>query len=153
MINLRFVTCDDAISAGIRFAQYGFWASHVETLTPEGKLLGAHWQDGVQERDHNYDAGKFSKELYVSLPVDDKTAKDFYEWCKAQIGKPYDITAIAGFLARRNWREDDSWFCSELIMSGLERVHWCKKLALDVEKIMPRVVLNIVSSQIDIWGN
>jgi hypothetical protein len=30
MIQLRFVTSNDPISAGIRAAEYGFWASHVE---------------------------------------------------------------------------------------------------------------------------
>ncbi len=38
----------------------------------------------------------------------------------AQVGKPYDYTAIAGFLARRDWREDDSWFCSELQAAAFE---------------------------------
>lgn len=32
-----------------------------------------------------------------------------------QIGRPYDITALFGWLTGRDWQEEDSWFCSELV--------------------------------------
>lgn len=35
-------------------------------------------------------------------------------WLENQLGKPYDWTALLGFISRRKWQEDDSWFCSEL---------------------------------------
>lgn len=35
-------------------------------------------------------------------------------WLDAQVGKPYDWTALAGMVVHRNWQEDDAWFCSEL---------------------------------------
>ena len=35
-----------------------------------------------------------------------------------QLGKPYDWTAILGLLTRRDWQEDDSWFCSELVATA-----------------------------------
>lgn len=38
----------------------------------------------------------------------------------AQIGKPYDWTAIAGVLMRRDWHEEDSWYCSELGAATVE---------------------------------
>ncbi len=34
---------------------------------------------------------------------------------RSQVGKPYDKTAIIGMLFNRDWQEDDSWFCSELV--------------------------------------
>ena len=34
-------------------------------------------------------------------------------WLEAQLGKKYDWTALVGFLIRRDWQEDDVWFCSE----------------------------------------
>lgn len=34
---------------------------------------------------------------------------------RSQIGKPYDWTALFGLLLHRDWQEDDSWFCSELV--------------------------------------
>lgn len=35
-------------------------------------------------------------------------------WLDAQVGKPYDWTALAGMAVHRNWQDDDAWFCSEL---------------------------------------
>lgn len=34
---------------------------------------------------------------------------------RSQIGKPYDLTALFGILAHRDWQAPDSWFCSELV--------------------------------------
>jgi hypothetical protein len=41
VITIRFIGGNDLISRGIRLAEYGFWATHVETLMPDGTLLGA----------------------------------------------------------------------------------------------------------------
>lgn len=35
-------------------------------------------------------------------------------WLRAQVGKPYDWTALLSWVVRRDWQEPDSWFCSEL---------------------------------------
>jgi uncharacterized protein YycO len=32
-----------------------------------------------------------------------------------QIGKPYDYTGVLGVGLHRDWQQDDSWFCSELV--------------------------------------
>ena len=70
-IRLRFVTCRDPISEGIRLRE-NFWASHVEAVTPLGagpqKYLGAHCDGGVQARDVGYDAKVLQQELFVDLP-------------------------------------------------------------------------------------
>jgi uncharacterized protein YycO len=145
------VTCNDAVSGGIRFAEYGFWASHVETLTPEDKLLGAHFDGGVQARERDYDKGKFYKEQYINLPASPEVTAAFYTWNALQVGKPYDLTAIAAFVARRDWRETDSWFCSELMAAGLETVKYFPfALATEVSHVMPRDLLLILSSGIDV---
>lgn len=122
MIILRFVTSDDtAISRGIQFAQGGFWCSHVEAVMPEGTLLGAHLQGGVQNRPADYDATEWTREEVVAVPATEAQTAAFHEFMRAEIGKPYDLTAIAAFVARRNWQEPDSWFCSELVMAMLEK--------------------------------
>ena len=38
---------------------------------------------------------------------------DAVQWLEAQTGKPYDWTALLGFVLRRDWQRDDAWFCSE----------------------------------------
>lgn len=40
---------------------------------------------------------------------------------RSQIGKPYDRTAILGILFSRDWQEDDSWFCSELVAYSFQK--------------------------------
>lgn len=35
------------------------------------------------------------------------------QWLSDQIGKKYDWTALLSWIVRRDWQEDDRWFCSE----------------------------------------
>lgn len=148
MITLRFVTDGTPVSAGIRAFEYGFWASHVEALMPDGTLLGAHYDGGVMARPHDYDAGRFTREEYREIAASpDETAR-FHDFLRAQIGKPYDVTAIAAFVLGRDWREQDSWFCSELIGAALaECGYFAHELATSFNHITPRDVLLIVSSR------
>jgi hypothetical protein len=45
----------------------------------------------------------------------DCTAEEAIERAKSQIGKPYDIWAIAGIAFRTGWDNPDAWVCSELL--------------------------------------
>ena len=150
MIQLRFVTCRDAVSAGIRVGEYGFWASHAEAVMPDGKLLGAHYDGGVLARDKGYDAATMERELIVDLPCDDATAQNFHAFLHGQLGKPYDLRAIVSLVAERDWRTPDAWFCSELQAAALEACGWMPKLADDVAKITPRDLLILLSARISL---
>lgn len=151
MIRLRFVTASDAISAGIRAAEYGFWASHVEAVMPGGTLLGAHYDGGVQARAPDYDKGKFSRELFVDLPADQAMTDTFHDFLRAQIGKPYDVEAIIAFVARRDWQDPGSWFCSELQAAALVCCDWfAAPLATEFNHVTPRDLLLIISGRIAI---
>ncbi len=143
MITHRFVTCTDAVSAGIRCGEYGFWASHAEAVLPDGSLLGAHYDGGVQARPKGYDASIMKREEIVSLPCPAATEAAFLDFLRAQLGKPYDIEAIAALVTGRDWRAPDSWFCSELISAALEDCGYLLPLAADVSKITPRDLLLI----------
>jgi hypothetical protein len=151
MIRVRFVTTEDPVSAGISFAEYGFWATHAEAVMPDGTLLGAHYDGGVQARPSDYDKGKFKRQGIVEIPADDTTTNRFHAFMTSQVGKPYDITAIAAFVARRDWREPDSWFCSELVAAGLEDAGWfAAPLATEVNHLTPRDLLLIISGRVAI---
>ena len=50
LITLRFVSSSDLVSRIIKGGQMGFGYQHVEALMPDGTLLGAHIQGGVQAR-------------------------------------------------------------------------------------------------------
>lgn len=49
------------------------------------------------------------------LEVDVQDEAAALAWLRAQVGKPYDWSALFGFLMRRDWAEPDRWFCSELV--------------------------------------
>jgi hypothetical protein len=153
MITIRFVTGGDPVSDGIRAFEYGFWATHTEALMPDGSLLGAHAKGGVLARDHDYDKSEFTRELYVAIPSTPEQADAFYSYLREQVGKPYDFLAIAGIALRRDWRSENSWFCSELIASALSQanVHvFPSHLAEDFNHVTPRDVLLIVSGRLDL---
>ena len=92
-ITLRFVSSNDLTSRIIRGAEMGFLYQHVEALMPDGSLLGAHIDGGVQSRDRNYDAGQYVQDLIVAIPCSDEQQEAFEAFLKAQIGKPYDLSA------------------------------------------------------------
>jgi hypothetical protein len=146
-IRIRFVTDDDVVSAGIRVAEYGFWASHCESVMPNGSLLGAHFDGGVQTRPSNYDATKWVKQLFVDVPSFGTQEQDFYDFLNHQLGKPYDIGGIAGFVSQRDWRLPNAWFCSELMAAALEESALMTPVATEVYHITPRDLLLILSSR------
>lgn len=143
-IILRFVGGDDNfVSRAIRADSGGFWCVHVETLSPEGTLIGAHLDGGVQARARDYDAGTFSREEYVTIPATDTEAAAFYAFIRSQVGKPYDLAVIAALAASdivgpRDWREPDSWICSEVIAAALEAAGTIPKVVIDINHLTPR---------------
>jgi hypothetical protein len=151
MITLRFVTGDSMVSAAIRRAEYGFWASHVEALMPDGTLLGAHIDGGVQARARDYDKGQFTRELFADIDAAPDVCDRFQAFLRSQLGKPYDKTAILAFVAARDWQEKDSWFCSELQAAALVACGWfASPLATEFNHITPRDLLLIVSGRVAI---
>lgn len=151
MIRIRFVDGTDAVAAGIRAAEYGFWAIHTEAVMPDGTLLGAHYKGGVQARPAAYDVGLYTKDLIVELPADEAMTDRFHAFMRAQLGKPYDVEAIAAFVARRNWERPDAWFCSELVAAALVACGWFTyRLATEFNHITPRDLLLIVSGRVNV---
>lgn len=59
------------------------------------------------------------------------------DWLYAQIGKRYDLHAIVGFaFGDSGWRDDQSWFCWELIAGAIE--HGSDYRFKDVGRVTPR---------------
>lgn len=150
-MKLRFVTCHDIVSAAIRTAEFGFWASHVEAVIPDGRLLGAHFKGGVQARMPGYDADDVTRQLFITLPATAEMDIAFHVFLEGQLGKPYDVDAIAALVAERDWAKPDAWFCSELIAAGLRHCGWfASDLAVGFAKITPRDLMLIISGRIPI---
>ena len=87
-------------------------AGHVGIAMDEGGVIHATLRDGV----HVQTMAEFLstrivvQEIPLALPNQPEADK----WLRRQLLKPYDWTAIVGFLAWRDWSDDDAWFCSEL---------------------------------------
>lgn len=135
VIQIQIVTANDAISAAIRFSTRS-WASHAEFFdTGTGLTLGAK-QDGVKQR--------LMSQMHYSR-IERYTApgiEQAFAWAMKQIGKSYDFSAIFGIALNRNWRDQNKWFCSELIAAAFEQVS--KPLlnpSADVWRITPRDLL------------
>lgn len=79
----------------------------------------------------------------MSLEVSAQRYAAWQTFLQVQLGKPYDWPAIFGFGLGRNWREPDSWFCSELQAAALEQAGICGCLPAPNNKITPTALANI----------
>ena len=113
---LRFITETGFSSWAIRWFTWSDW-SHVDFVLRDGRFLGARLDGGVLIRPHDYIKPSKFRYAYVEVPDPRKV----YGWATTQVGKPYDWTAIAGFLPRINWHDPHRWFCSELVAAGFEQ--------------------------------
>jgi hypothetical protein len=146
-IRLRFVTGNDAVSAGIRYAE-DFWASHVEAVMPDGTYLGAHADGGVQARPPTYDT-TWTKQLFVDLPCDD--CPQFEKFLRRKIGTPYDVESIIGFVLRLDEHVPMSVICSALQVLALRSCGFFgTPLVLPAHQISPRDLLLILSGCVPI---
>lgn len=115
--------------------------SHVDCLLDDGTLLGARNDSvggkppGVQIRPPDYT--KFTTKVVMTIEVTDAQREAFLNFLMAQVGKPYDTQAIWGFLFNRDWRQEDSWICSELQAAAAEYAKIVPQLYLAANKITP----------------
>ena len=130
--------------------------SHVDIVLPDGRLLGARsdWikpldgsapiPPGVRVRPANYE--KWKRRVVFELAATKKQEASFYKFLNAQVGKPYDKLAIWAFVANRNWRDDEAWFCDELAAAATEQAGLCEQLYLPANKLTPTSWAVVVSA-------
>ena len=150
VIKLRFVTGNELVSAAIR-AHENFWASHVEAVMPDGTLLGAHADGGVLARPSDYDAGQWTKQLILELPVEQQTADAFHAYLISRIGRPYDMAAIFGFVLHMDKHQERGFICSALQTVALRECRYFPApLVEPAHKISPRDLLLILSARVPV---
>jgi len=118
MAIIRLVSGKGLSSSLIKIGTFSKW-SHVDLMTRDGKLLGARMDGGVQIREAGYDV-PFVEQAYVDVPLTASREEAVWRFALEQVGKGYDMSAILGIAFRRDWREDDKWFCSELVAAAFE---------------------------------
>lgn len=128
-IRVRLVANGGPAGGFIRAAQLGWPYTHVDAAI-DGAYLGAHLVGGVALRPIGYDAAGALAERFYELEIGADAAAAFRAYLLAQLGKSYDLEAIAAFagsafvhpgIARSEgaWLEPDRWFCSELVAAAL----------------------------------
>lgn len=110
-IQLLFSTTHHPFSGLIRVATWSRW-SHV-ALVAGPHVIEAVALGGVRQVSKAHAIQRASGYCLVELPA--HNAQAIIAAARSQIGKPYDWTAVAGLGLHRDWQEDDSWFCSELV--------------------------------------
>jgi len=128
----------------------GDYYSHVDIILPNGRLFGARSDrvggrpPGVWDRPPNYE--QWAARCIIQLGCTTDQYSKFYATAVAQTGKPYDHLAIVAFALNRNWRESDSWICSELGAYCLEQAGICHKLVLPANKVTPGALALVCSA-------
>jgi uncharacterized protein YycO len=147
-IVLRFARARGLSSDAIAWFGHS-WPSHVDSVLEDGSLLGARLEGGVQVRPPGY--ATFSRVLVVRLPTSPAIAAAYYDFLSHQVGKRYDVAGIAAFVAGRNWRTPDSWYCSELVAAALEAAgYFAAPLATPSNRITPADLLLVLSGRVEV---
>ncbi|PKN71197.1 MAG: hypothetical protein CVU54_01890 [Deltaproteobacteria bacterium HGW-Deltaproteobacteria-12] len=102
----------DFISKVIRLLTWSRF-SHVVLISPDKKsYIESTHGAGVRELPIEAFLKKDGVEFgTIYHPDPDKV----WQLAKQEIGKPYDSLYIYGWLCRRNWQDDASWACCELV--------------------------------------
>ena len=95
----------------IRWMTHSDW-SHAALVSDDGWAIEATWPEVRKCRVEEIMA-KHTRHILVDLYC--KAPVRAWKAAEEQVGKPYDMTALFGWLSGRNWQEDDQWFCSELV--------------------------------------
>lgn len=147
-IVLQFAASDSLGGHLIQWYGHG-WCSHVDSVLPDGRLLGARYEGGVLIRPPGYT--EFTRTLVVTLPTTAEVVAAYDAFLAEQLGKPYDSEGIFDFVTGRDWRSDGTWFCSELVGRGLEVAkYFAFPLATPANKLTPPDLLLALSARVEI---
>lgn len=129
-VRIRLFSSGELFSRLIQIRTWSKW-NHVAFVVDDGLVLGALSQGVcITKPDSTAD----TRDFVINAPKFD------WAWVYAQVGKPYDWTAIAGIALERDWTADDSWFCSELVATAFERSGTPLLRARQLNRVTPRDV-------------
>lgn len=109
------------------------WAPHADFVLPDGSLLGARPSCGVAI------VARAPARRMERFEVDAPDA--VLAAARSQVGRPYDWAGVLGVALHRDWREADSWFCSELIAWAFAQAGRPILRSDTVNRITPRDLL------------
>lgn len=104
----------------IRVGTRSAW-NHCDVLFDDGTLIGSTGAGGVKRitLDERLNCGPHEVYKYRidEIKLTDEEEAKARAFAEAQVGKPYDFTAVFAFALpwRENWNVKRKWFCSELV--------------------------------------
>jgi len=141
------------ISKIIKFVSRGEY-SHTAIMLEEDYIVEA-WQGSdsvrvIQSLSSGHIPGT-EVDIY-SIDLGKKQEERFRKFVQDQVGKPYDLWGIHGFLWRRDTQRSQSWFCSELFAAAYQEAG--KKLYNDTEpsQISPSMVARSIALKLEHKG-
>lgn len=149
MITLAFFNGSGVASKAIEWFSAGE-LSHVAAVMADGNYLDSRMDregamgTGVQVRLLSVEGAAEAVRYSIEASADEE--EKFWDFLRAQIGKPYDVTGIVAFVAGRDWHEQDSWFCSELQAAALEAAGVVNPLYSPANKITPAALALVCSA-------
>ncbi len=157
LFRLQFVLGYGVVSRAIAYGSAGHF-SHVDAVLPSGSLYGARSdrivtpqgvviEPGVQVRPPFYE--KWKERVVMAIPITPDQERALWWFEAQQEGKRYDQSAIFAFFTGRvrDWREDDSWFCSELQTAAPEFSGVFPTIYTPASKVTPACLATIMSAK------
>jgi uncharacterized protein YycO len=95
------------------------------------------WQGGVRVHDEADFFDHYPTHEVRDLGIPPENYAAARAWIEAQVGKPYDWTALVSFVVHRNWQDDDSWFCSEFL-ENIRNLFGLRVFRADASRITPQ---------------
>lgn len=110
--------------------------SHMAVLLDDNTVIEATAFKGVVRRPYQNFTKHYDHIIIQEVPLPDEEAA--IKFLIAQVGKPYDWTAILGIVFRNGkWTDPDSWFCSELVEAAI-KTGGLDRFKEDVSRIIPQ---------------
>ena len=142
---MKSITAQLVRGRGVSSHGIGYWGagyySHIDVVTPLGYLRGARSDvikgipAGVEDRPQRYE--RWERCTRYTFQVTDAQYLAYWSYSDKQLHKPYDTHGlIATFVFGRTWREDDSWWCSELFAMTSEQAGIIK-IPKEVRSVTP----------------
>jgi hypothetical protein len=98
--------------------------SHAAWIEP-GTVIEAWKGAGVMERSSIHDGHTDGTRIDLfecAAPLTAEEHEKLLAELRGQIGRPYDLAGVLGFVTRRDRHRAQAWFCSELVAWVFERI-------------------------------
>lgn len=125
------------MSAAIRWQSRSAY-SHAAVVTPNGTIIEA-WQGrgaGVREKHLGDWTGVDVFDIPELTPGQSDIA---WAWLNGRVreGCKYDYWGVARFISRRSAKENNKWFCSELVFEAFNECHFPLLVNIPAWKVYP----------------